>query len=80
MSARDWRIAAPLAIAALALVAGALLHLGGAGRAGDVAWAAGVAVVLVPLAVGVARSLLRGDVGVDAIALVAMAGALALGE
>ena len=27
-----------------------------------------------------ARTLLRGDVGVDAIALVAMAGALALGE
>ncbi len=80
MSARDWRIAAPLAIAAVALVAGALLHLGGAGRAGDVAWAVGVAVVLVPLAVGVARSLLRGDVGVDLIALIAMAGALAIGE
>jgi len=34
----------------------------------------------VPLAVSTARSLLRGDVGVDAIALVAIVWALALGE
>ena len=33
-----------------------------------------------PLTVSVARSLRAGDVGVDAIALLAMAGALALGE
>ena len=79
MSTRDWRILAPLLIAAVALATGALLHLGGAGRAATPP-AVGVAVVLVPLAVGVARSLLRGDVGVDLIALIAMAGALALGE
>jgi cation transport ATPase len=36
--------------------------------------------LLVPLTVSVLRSLLRRDVGVDAIALVSMAGALALGE
>ena len=36
--------------------------------------------LLVPLSVAVGSSLLRGDVGVDAIALLAMAGALALGE
>jgi heavy metal translocating P-type ATPase len=36
--------------------------------------------LLVPLTWSVLRSLLRGDVGVDAIALVSMAGALALGE
>jgi heavy metal translocating P-type ATPase len=36
--------------------------------------------VLVPLVVSTARSLLRGDVGVDAIALVAIVWALALGE
>ena len=35
--------------------------------------------VLVPLTVSVARTLRAGDVGVDAIALLAMAGALALG-
>ena len=36
--------------------------------------------VLVPLTIDTARSLARGDVGVDAIALVAIAGALILGE
>jgi heavy metal translocating P-type ATPase len=43
-------------------------------------WAAGAAIVLVPLVVSTARSLVRGDVGVDAIALVAIVWALALGE
>ena len=43
-------------------------------------WGAGATAVLVPLVVTTARSLLRGDVGVDAIALVAITGALALGE
>ena len=36
--------------------------------------------MLVPLVIATARSLLRGDVGVDAIALVAIVWALALGE
>ena len=49
-------------------------------RGADIVWAALVAVLLVPLCVSVARTLLRGDVGVDAIALIAMGGALALGE
>ena len=43
-------------------------------------WAATVALMLLPLSWSVLRSLVRGDVGVDAIALVSMAGALALGE
>jgi len=43
-------------------------------------WAATTAMLLVPLTWSVLRSLLRGDVGVDAIALFSMAGALALGE
>ena len=38
------------------------------------------AMLLVPLTWSVLRSLLRRDVGVDVIALVAMAGALVLGE
>jgi heavy metal translocating P-type ATPase len=46
----------------------------------DAFWAASTALLLVPLTVSVVRSLLRHDVGVDAIALVSMAGALALGE
>jgi heavy metal translocating P-type ATPase len=59
---------------------GALLHVLGRPGAGDGLWAAADAVLLVPLSWSVVRTLLRGDVGVDAIALVSMAGALALGE
>jgi heavy metal translocating P-type ATPase len=48
--------------------------------AADVVWAVTSAVMLVPLSWSVLRTLLRGDVGVDAIALVSIAGALALDE
>ena len=48
--------------------------------AAETLWAIATAAVLVPLAFDVARSLLKGDVGVDAIALVAILGALLLGE
>jgi heavy metal translocating P-type ATPase len=60
--------------------AGGALHLLGAPTAGDAVWAATVAVMLVPLTVSIARTLARGRVGVDAIALIAMAGALAIGQ
>jgi heavy metal translocating P-type ATPase len=71
--------AAPVA-AGVGIVTGAILYpLAGAGAA-DVAWAVTVAIMLVPLTWSVARSLLHGDLGVDVIALLAMAGALALGE
>jgi heavy metal translocating P-type ATPase len=63
-----------------AIGAGSLLHLASEPEAGDAVWAGATAVVLVPLAWSVGKSLLRGDVGVDAIALVAMAAALALDE
>ena len=63
-----------------AIGVGGLLHLLSQPEAGDAVWAVATAVVLAPLAWSVARSLLRGDVGVDAIALVAMAASLALGE
>ncbi len=68
-----------LALGALtAVLVGGLLHLVGQGRAGAVLWAVSVGVIIVPLGWSVLRSLFRGDVGVDAIALVSMAGALAL--
>jgi heavy metal translocating P-type ATPase len=70
-------------IAATALTAVAVgLALAAAGRHAPAnwLWAATTAMLLVPLTWSVLRSLLRGDVGVDAIALVSMAGALALGE
>ena len=57
---------------------GGALHLTGAPAAGDVVWAATVAIMLVPLTISIARTLAAGRVGVDAIALVAMAGALAV--
>jgi heavy metal translocating P-type ATPase len=63
-----------------AIAGGGAAHLAGAPRAGDVIWAAAITAVLVPLTASVARALRAGDVGVDAIALLAMAGALALGE
>jgi heavy metal translocating P-type ATPase len=70
-----------LALASLgALAAGALLHLAGLPGAGSIVWAASTAAILGPLAASVIRSLLRRDVGVDAIALVAIASALALGQ
>jgi heavy metal translocating P-type ATPase len=62
------------------IAVGAVLHLAGAGTAGDAVWAATVAVMLIPLTISIVRTLAQGRVGVDAIALVAMAGALAVGE
>ena len=63
-----------------ALALGGVIHIFEPGDAGDVVWAVAIALTLIPLTWSVLRSLMRGDVGVDAIALVAMAGALALGE
>lgn len=72
------RALAAVSLAGLAIGGG--LALAGAGDLAAATWAATVALMLVPLTWSVLRSLLRRDVGVDAIALVAMAGALALGE
>jgi heavy metal translocating P-type ATPase len=70
-----------LAAAALAaIVAGLVLAALDAHDAADVVWSAIVVVLLVPLTWEVATTLVHGRVGVDAIALIAMAGALALGE
>ena len=66
--------------ALLGVLVGGLLHLAGEPRAGDVVWAVTVGVMVVPLGWSVLRALRHGDVGVDAIALVAMVGALALQE
>jgi heavy metal translocating P-type ATPase len=69
----------PALVVLTGLAVGGLLRLAGV-EAGEYAWAAAAAVVLGPLTWGVLRSLMRLDVGVDAIALVAIAGALVLGE
>jgi heavy metal translocating P-type ATPase len=68
------------AIALVAVLLGLGLFVADKHRPADWLWAATTAMLLVPLTLSVLRSLLRRDVGVDAIALVSMAGALALGE
>jgi heavy metal translocating P-type ATPase len=73
--------ATAVAIVSLAvLLAGVALWVTGHGRGADILWAALVTALLVPLGWSVVRTLLRGDVGVDAIALISMGGALALQE
>ena len=67
-------------VALSGIAVGGLLALLVGTAPADAVWAATVAFMLVPLTWSVARSLRRGDIGVDVIALLAMAGALALGE
>ena len=68
------------AAAFVAVVVGLVLAAAGRHTLADALWAATTAMLLLPLTSSVLRSLLRRDVGVDAIALFSMAGALALGE
>ena len=67
-----------LALTTAALLAGVALQIAGEPGAADAAWAAGTVVALVPLVVDVIRDLVRRNVGVDLIALLAMGGAVAL--
>lgn len=60
--------------------AGAAAWLLGAHSIADIAWAAAIVVALVPLSFSVARDLVHRETGVDLIALLAMAGALVLGQ
>ncbi|MBZ0113695.1 MAG: heavy metal translocating P-type ATPase, partial [Thermoanaerobaculia bacterium] len=48
--------------------------------AANLIWAVSIALVLVPLSFSVVRALLRGNTGVDLIALIAMGTSLAFGE
>jgi heavy metal translocating P-type ATPase len=73
--ARVW-----LALSIVGIVTGAVLHLAGAVDAARAAWAATTAVALLSLLREVVGGLLRRQTGVDVIALLAMAGALALGQ
>ncbi len=67
-------------IALCGIATGGLLALLSQPDSADAVWAATVALMLVPLTWSVARALIAGKLGVDLIALLAMAGALALGE
>ena len=73
------RLLSLLAMAAIA--AGAILHAAGAAPAGDAVLAISVGILLASVTLHVGRALVvEHRLGVDVIALVAMAGALALGE
>jgi heavy metal translocating P-type ATPase len=69
-----------LALAVVGLAVGGVLWAAGQHDAADVAWAATTIVGILPLAYSVSIDLLHRETGVDVIALLAMAGALALGE
>lgn len=69
-----------LALALAGLAAGCVLYLAHAAAAARWAWAATTTVVLIPTLGAVIQGLLRRETGVDLIAVLAMAGALALGE
>ncbi|HEX6199360.1 MAG TPA: HAD-IC family P-type ATPase, partial [Thermoanaerobaculia bacterium] len=62
------------------LAAGGVAYAVGRPGAADLLWAVTTLVALLPLAWGAVRQLLSGRTGVDAIALLAMAASLALGE
>ena len=68
-------------LAAVAILIGGLLHLAGADEAAHQVWRAAVAVLAAELAFEVGHTVIVDrHLGVDTIALVAMVGALALGE
>lgn len=69
-----------IVVALLGLAAGFVAALSGHGEFGKRLWAVGTAPVAVGLAVSIVRDLRGGRLGVDAIALLSMSGALALGQ
>jgi heavy metal translocating P-type ATPase len=69
------------ALALTALVAGGVLHLLGASSAGDQVWRIAVAILAAELTLEVGRTVVvEHSLGVDTIALLAMVGALVLGQ
>jgi heavy metal translocating P-type ATPase len=64
----------------LGLAAGGVLHLAGYPAEAGWAWAAASLPVAVHVGIGLVRSLLGGRVGVDAVAIAAILGAVVLGE
>ena len=69
-----------LLVSVLALAVGGVAALAGAGWLADVVWAGATGAVAIRLVVDIVRDLLRRRAGVDVIALLAMVGALALGQ
>ncbi|MGZ8438783.1 MAG: heavy metal translocating P-type ATPase [Candidatus Limnocylindrales bacterium] len=72
--------AALLPFTAICLAAGAAAHVLGQPSVGDSLWILATVVSAGRLAVGIAVDLIAGSTGVDIVALLAMAGSVALGE
>ena len=69
-----------LIVSVVGIVAGGIAWLAGSHDAADAVWGVTTAVGLVPLAWTTVVGLIKREAGVDLIALLAMAGSLALGE
>ena len=69
-----------LAVSVVGITAGGLAWWAGSHDAAHVVWAATTAIGLLPLTLDTVRGLIRREAGVDLIALLAMAGSLALQE
>src|ERR1700674_5788518 len=69
-----------VAVAIVGLTAGILARAVSRGELADLSWMLATVPVVAALAVSIVRDLLAGRVGVDAIALLSMTGALALGQ
>ena len=67
-------------IAAFGIAGGIAAHIGGEPAVASRLWTAATVPVLIALAISIVRDLAAGRMGIDAIALLSMAGALALGE
>ena len=67
-------------VAVLGLTSGVFAHLVGRQQLAQLCWAAATVPVIAGLAVSMTRDLLAGRLGVDAIALLSMSAALALGQ
>ena len=78
--ARELMDRAILPMTVVGLVVGLLLTWAGDAEAAFIAWTIPAVVVAVRLAWAIVRDLVRGDFGVDLIAILAIAGALLLGE
>jgi heavy metal translocating P-type ATPase len=69
-----------LVLTVTALAGGGVLHLAGFATAGELAWVAGTVVALPPAVWWVVSALRAGRLGVDAIAVLALVGTLAVHE
>lgn len=69
-----------LGASVLGVVAGGVLHLAGRPDLANVAWGIVTVIAVIPSGIDVVGGLLRREAGVDVIALMALVGALALGE